>query len=221
MARKKIMKLYKYKSLENFEFSADILLNNRLYAADFRELNDPMEGMFTYNKDEELDFINQIVDEKRKLRICSLAKDMTNPILWAHYANGFRGICIELEIDMDNPNIDLVELQYSMFTPIAEKGYKDSREGKEYKASDWARLALEGKFEEWNYEREFRLFSSEKYIESGFQITAIYLGLRISPIYRDIIHKIAPASVKVMNTLMGDSNYIMPEYNFLSKDIKV
>ncbi len=38
------MKLYKFKSLANFEYVADIIINKRLYAADFTELNDPMEG---------------------------------------------------------------------------------------------------------------------------------------------------------------------------------
>jgi hypothetical protein len=40
--------LYKYRSLKNFQFIADTLVNNRFYAATFSELNDPMEGLFLY-----------------------------------------------------------------------------------------------------------------------------------------------------------------------------
>jgi len=40
--------LYKYRSLKNFQFIADLLVNNRFYAATFSELNDPMEGLFLY-----------------------------------------------------------------------------------------------------------------------------------------------------------------------------
>ena len=39
-------KLYKYKSLKQFEYFMDILTQNRLYGATFKELNDPMEGFF-------------------------------------------------------------------------------------------------------------------------------------------------------------------------------
>ena len=38
--------LYKYRSLENFEFFLDILLNKRLYASSYKDLNDAMEGVY-------------------------------------------------------------------------------------------------------------------------------------------------------------------------------
>ena len=40
---------YKYRSLSNLKRFIDILINNRLYAAKYIELNDPMEGFFLYD----------------------------------------------------------------------------------------------------------------------------------------------------------------------------
>ena len=41
------MKLYKYRSLrQNLDFVLDILLNGRLYCAEYQTLNDPLEGFF-------------------------------------------------------------------------------------------------------------------------------------------------------------------------------
>jgi hypothetical protein len=37
--------LYKYRSIANLRFFKDIVINRRLYAAPFRTLNDPMEGL--------------------------------------------------------------------------------------------------------------------------------------------------------------------------------
>lgn len=42
------MLLYKYRSIENFQFFVDIILNKRLYAARYLDLNDPMEGHYIY-----------------------------------------------------------------------------------------------------------------------------------------------------------------------------
>lgn len=44
--------LYKYRSLDNFKFFIDIILNNRLYAAKYKDLNDPMEGQYYYQNGE-------------------------------------------------------------------------------------------------------------------------------------------------------------------------
>ena len=44
--------LFKYRSLENWRWLLDILVNNRLYAAPFKDLNDPMEGRYFYFGDE-------------------------------------------------------------------------------------------------------------------------------------------------------------------------
>ena len=43
------MLAYKFRSANQLEYAFDVVLNNRLHCADWRKLNDPMEGMFSYS----------------------------------------------------------------------------------------------------------------------------------------------------------------------------
>jgi hypothetical protein len=106
------MKLYKFKSLRNFQYVADIFCNKRFHTALFTELNDPMEGLFEYDPETSERYINQIKQEKGNLRTCSFSKNFKNLLLWAHYADGFKGICIEIEANDSSQN-ELVEVTYS------------------------------------------------------------------------------------------------------------
>jgi len=67
--------LYKFRSLGNFKYFVDIILNNRLYAAKYNDLNDPMEGHYYY-KSKEFDsgMREKLRGEKANLRICSLSE---------------------------------------------------------------------------------------------------------------------------------------------------
>ncbi|MGB0281910.1 MAG: DUF2971 domain-containing protein [Neptuniibacter sp.] len=95
---KKKPRFYKYKSLDNFEFLLDLLLKERLYAAAYHELNDPMEGVIkidgTILKETEADWESLIKD----LRLVCFTKSSENPLMWSHYADGGRGcvVCFEL-----------------------------------------------------------------------------------------------------------------------------
>ena len=107
------MKVYKYRSLNNFEFVADILCKQRFYASSFFDLNDPMEGLFEYKPGTKQKYIDSIVMGKQKLRICSFSRDPENLLLWAHYADGFKGVCIELDIKKPRDNsFKIVKVTY-------------------------------------------------------------------------------------------------------------
>lgn len=91
--------LYKYRSISNFKNFVDIIVNNRLYAANFESLNDPMEGHYFYDKstlDEKTR--KEIYDKKSGLKICSLSKNSNNYLLWSHYAEGYRGVSIGVKL---------------------------------------------------------------------------------------------------------------------------
>ena len=67
--------LYKYRGIKELRYFVDIVLNQRLHAAPYFDLNDPMEGHYLYNKGElDSDVRNLIKGQKQKLRICSLSK---------------------------------------------------------------------------------------------------------------------------------------------------
>ena len=94
------VKLYKFRPLANkqdFKRLKSILKTGKFWCSKFSELNDPMEGSFTASNAE---IIDSIYNEKEIYKICSFSNEeaFSNPIMWGHYANGFKGVVIEVEI---------------------------------------------------------------------------------------------------------------------------
>jgi len=103
---------YKYRGLSNLEFALDIFINKRLYAAEFKYLNDPMEGTYIYSEGTlDQNQINSIYQEKISNKICSLSANKNNMLMWSHYADGHRGFVIGIEIVPDE-NIDVKKVEY-------------------------------------------------------------------------------------------------------------
>ena len=203
------MKLYKFRSLDNFEFVADILINKKLYAANFLEMNDPMEGIFFHDSSIEKQYIDAVKEEKHKLRICSLSHDFSNPILWAHYANGFKGICIE--IDIDESRHDIQEIRYRPLSLLLSNENNSHVNTIDYSPAEAAKAILKRKFQEWTYEGEYRVFSNNKYIDAHFDVTAIYLGTRISDIDKAILEKIVSDDIPMISTYLDHANQVLAE----------
>jgi len=90
------MKAYKFRSNSSLEHALDIILNQRLYCSPWAELNDPMEGRFLFSfegpgKPEYAAVFNELVGSKARRRVCALSESFGSYLMWAHYADGFRG----------------------------------------------------------------------------------------------------------------------------------
>ena len=182
--------LYKYKDLKNFERIVDIILNKRLYAATYKELNDPMEGQYTSSERLSNKIKEQISYDKLELRICSLSKERNEPLMWAHYADGARGIVIGI-------NEEDLECRYD------DDCRKVVTYSKDVKKSTEAKKILSCKQKGWEYEQEVRIFSNanEEYI--NIEIEEIILGSRISEEHKYILEAIkdkARCSFKITKT---------------------
>ena len=78
----------------------DILKGN-LYCADWRRLNDVLEGKYYYGEPDgrasdrsarKLIFGERLQDQKEAYKVCSLTTDLTNPLMWAFYASENAGV---------------------------------------------------------------------------------------------------------------------------------
>ena len=192
------MKLYKYRSLQSFEFIADILCHERFYAAQYFELNDPMEGLFDYEPGTKEEYLEKIVEGKANLRVISFSKDPSNLLLWAHYADGFHGICIEVEID-PNGFIDYEEIIYSPFRTIFSD--RSSQE-----IENWPRYILRGKNESWYYEKEVRVFSRDKFVNTGIRITAIHIGIRTPKVMVETLYRLSNGRFPIYLTKISETS---------------
>ena len=139
--------LYKYRSLENFKYFVDIILNNRLYASSFKDLNDPMEGMYyLLTKDCEKTITDKLKEDKGKFKICSLSKLNNDELMWSHYADGHKGVVLGVKID--KAKYDIQSIEYAGIPTIHSDDLSHLT----------AKEILCRKLEAWNYEQEERVF---------------------------------------------------------------
>src|SRR5262245_53411237 len=75
-------------------------------------MNDPMEGVYRTDRSVATDeMIQQLFSEKSRYTICCFSgeKALKHPAMWGYYANGFRGLAIEVEI----PRAMVEQITYS------------------------------------------------------------------------------------------------------------
>lgn len=165
---------YKYMSLEKVDRFLDVLINKRLYAASYKELNDPFEGHFDKNGLNGL-IIRDVYTQLYSTRICALQMvgkyDPNQRLMWSHYTNGQTGCCLKVSI---RGNVNLwteKTINYSGYLP---KVYPSN-------IPLSVEVILSHKTCEWSYENEVRFIrKSNKYKDKCFlpvKVEAVYFGL--------------------------------------------
>jgi len=181
--------LYKYRDLNNFKNFVDILLKNRLFAAQYKDLNDPMEGQYYYETGKLARNIRtRLAEEKEILRLCSLSRINNNELMWSHYADGQRGVAIGLKIDDTKYNVK----------PIIYDGLFFNRNQNFF--NETAIEILSHKLVDWNYEQEERVFVRTTHFVD-IKIEEIITGRSMSndnyDFIRELIQKINP-TIKII-----------------------
>jgi len=176
--------LYKYRSLDNFKNFIDILLKNRLWAAKYKDLNDPMEGQYYYNRgDLNRNIRAKLLEEKGVLRLCSLSKVNNNELMWSHYTSGQRGVAIGLKVN--DLEYSVRPIQYDGLVSIRNQDFNDQT----------AMEILCHKLEVWNYEEEVRVFVRNKFF-IDIQVEELITGRAMSNsdfgFLRELVEKINP-----------------------------
>ncbi len=133
------------------------------YAGDFESLFHP--------------FADAKIEEFCSRGIYSMSELSDNHLLWSHYADSHRGICIEYEINPD---------AYSYLGPVR---YSDTHEATKFeeifkRPEEAIRKYYFDKAMAWQYEREWRLLTNRGGTLGAeiFDISAIILGARTSDI---------------------------------------
>lgn len=186
------MKLYKYRSLANLWHVLDVIVNQRLYCAHWSELNDPLEGRYEIYLGERSDRLESImasrIDKaKDTYRVASLSADPTNFLMWSHYADGHKGIVIEVEVPDDHE--DLMQVIYTPFSSV----FTDKLQTKE----DMRHL-FNGKGEEWGYEQEYRIVIEGRFFALPQPVRRLLLGPLVSEDQATTLRKIVPETVEIV-----------------------
>jgi len=143
-----------------------------------------MEGRFVasrvFRKNVEYPQVREaILDEKSQIGMCSFSEVHDHELMWAHYANHFKGICIAYSLSRLLKNLDdqitFARMHYNETVPTLHRVNKES----EY----FARMVLSYKNHRWLHEREWRMFATpgRAIYHDASCVTHVYLGHRIEP----------------------------------------
>lgn len=164
--------LFKYKSIttiEQLKWFIDSIKNNYIYFPDYKQLNDPLEssgyvieltGYSGKNMMLALDVEDNIVAQKRQeYRILSLTDNCFSPSMWAHYTNGYNGVCIGYW--KDESFLSARKITYInksiMANSTGELGCIDYS-----KLDDEVYESFFYKHSDWTYENEWRIIAKQK-----------------------------------------------------------
>ena len=212
--------LYKYVSMRRV---VDILKDQRLYLSDGTDLNDPFEITVT-------DKATNTIEHIKGLHILSLTNSYRNKLIWSHYTDSHKGVCLTIKV----PNDLVYPICYS--SRRIYKNYEDSEindiiasSKKSQKTSvekDFTLLNKNKKIAyikdiKWIYEKEYRIVFDEE-DEPGLinedgkwflpvKISNIYLGVNFEKngekLKKDILDVCKLNKIKVAQMVLSNSNY--------------
>jgi len=119
-------------------------------------------------------------------RVCSLSAEWRDVRMWALYADSFRGLAFEFDMDPLEP--ELHQVSYRSELPKLNTGLLMLSETID---------ALTHKTDHWDYETEWRFISERQHIQLQGRLRSILLGNRVSPTVRDAVLKVAPSHTTV------------------------
>jgi hypothetical protein len=169
----------------------DAIEQHYVFCPTYREMNDPMEGLYASTqcvreKSDYQKFMRDVQDEKLGIGIASFCEIWDNDVMWAHYADGFRGICVAYSVSKLMEGLDsrhsLARIVYG------DPPFNMSLVGRRNR-SDRAKAILSAKNLMWTYEREWRLFAPfrGRAQHGPGVVKRVYLGARMDPADRRII----------------------------------
>ncbi len=204
------MLLYKFYRLET---ALKNLESKRLKLSLITELNDPFEfEPYSFsNKQERMLWSKCREKISSMIGLMSFCEVWNNPLLWSHYADNHKGLCLGFEVDSSLSE----KVRYFRYrSPL------DSIQSFIVKRDKQAmRHALTAKFSHWKYEREQRVFSSldEAVLSDGMyfepfsdsiKLVSVFIGVRAS-ISSEEIRKFVSPNVKIVTARQAFRSFLI------------
>lgn len=188
-----------------FKYLRDIIKYHRLYVPRRGQLNDPFDcvvKLSTSDTKKEKEIQSRVDKQIRVLSFSGGDSALTNPLLWSHYADGHKGVCLKFDMNIwhrsaiANAGYVLDSVQYSKKRTLVDlsvisSGQRLAGSAFTYELTADSTEPLERiafrKHVSWCYEQEWRMICSQKNnkekIYLGFPphaLVSIIIGLRMS-----------------------------------------
>lgn len=145
------MRLY---YLTSEKWAKVILKEKRLKLSTFNELNDPFELLGAAMGERDSRWLLKKLREhwEESVGLICTSRTWHNPVMWAHYGDKHKGVCLGFDVPDELPR----EMKYE---PERLRGLLDHSKPLMGLDEQTLQIILETKFKDWEYEREWRLFS--------------------------------------------------------------
>lgn len=228
-----IPKLFKYKTYN--DRTLDSLMFNYYWTTPISKMNDAFEGMNSFKKflkktskrinsdNSKTKFENLVIIADdfidfalNKIGVLCLTTDNQNQLMWAHYANEYKGLCIEYDfkITQDSKNI------FQSFPVSYSKDIPDFREKDMVTQGSFVKKICGIKSECWSYEKEFRIIKNKGIGSFAYDkslLKAIYFGVRFNDDDKnDIFRALKDTNTKFYQMVMDEGE---DKYSFSYKEI--
>jgi hypothetical protein len=131
------------------------------------------------------DLYQAVVEAKNNLGICCFTKDNSNLLMWAHYADNHKGVCLKFDIYEDKEIFDdPLTVKYSAYKPLLDAN--------KLQDIDHIKNVFTTKSKHWKYEKEIRFMFNHKGLRKfkKASLKAIYLGYKLNDMDKEIIESL-------------------------------
>lgn len=210
-----ITTVYKYRSIN--EDTKNLILDSKARLSDYNYFNDPADPLIKLNK-EALKVIEEYINN---IKICSLSPTYDNFLMWSHYSNEHKGICIEYDIsNFKELNLNIERLIFKKVGYIPEisfGNYKHILESRDLDLTNSRFISLFYlKHKNWQYENEYRFIADTKEEYIHLPIKAIYFGMNSSDDDIKLIKSLVKDDTVKFYKMKSDENNL---FNLIRKEI--
>lgn len=197
--------LFKFKSIpQNNDLSriGEVFTEHKLFFPKREKLNDPFEGMvkpcyvsgwagssIRLAADEEY---SMLMTERDQYRVLALSETCFSPLMWVHYADECKGICLCFHADQS----------FNRARPVTyfhNRGAEVQAESQDVNYHQDVYNGFFVKHADWQYEKEWRIVekTENKYFPfKKEELAAVIYGHKIDPGNKRIIQRMLPSEVK-------------------------
>lgn len=121
--------------------------------------------------------------------VLCLSSKFDSPLMWSHYADQHRGVCIEYDVTMLKPH-ELHKVSYGASREVLiSQLYSFTFEGSKSARNAIDKACLLTKASEWRYEREWRILGQLGSQGSPVKLKSIIFGMNCPDMLRHTIEK--------------------------------